>query len=56
VGTMVLLIFALVVASDAISDALRREWLARASLRRTSGTVLGPRVALEARRLLARVT
>jgi phosphonate transport system permease protein len=56
VGTMVLLIFALVVASDAISDALRREWLARASLRRPSGPVLGPRVALEARRLLARVT
>ena len=52
VSTMVLLILALVVGSDALSDALRRGWLAPATLRRETRCV-GPRVALEARRLLA---
>ncbi len=37
VGTMVLLIFGLVVLSDAVSDALRRTWLAPATLRREAG-------------------
>ncbi len=53
VGTMVLFIFGLVVTSDAISDALRREWLAPASLRRKPGPALDSGVTLEARRLLA---
>jgi phosphonate transport system permease protein len=52
VSTMVLLILGLVVVSDALSDALRRGWLAPATLRREKQCV-GPRVALEARRLLA---
>jgi phosphonate transport system permease protein len=37
VGTMVLLIFGLVVLSDSVSDALRRNWLAPATLRREAG-------------------
>ncbi len=53
VSTMVLLILALVVASDALSDALRRSWLAPASVRRETRRTVGPRVALEARRQLA---
>ncbi|HEY1333638.1 MAG TPA: ABC transporter permease subunit, partial [Myxococcaceae bacterium] len=54
VSTMVLLIFALVVVSDALSDALRRSWLAPTSLRREVRRAVGPRVVLDARRLLAR--
>jgi len=38
VGTMVLLIFGLVVLSDSVSDALRRNWLAPATLRREAGS------------------
>jgi phosphonate transport system permease protein len=53
VTTMVLLILALVVVSDALSDALRRSWLAPAALRRETRSVVGSRVRLEARRLLA---
>jgi phosphonate transport system permease protein len=52
VSTMVLLILALVMVSDALSDALRRGWLAPVTLRRETRRV-GPRVRLEARRLLA---
>jgi phosphonate transport system permease protein len=54
VATMVLLIFALVVVSDALSDGLRRSWLAPTALRREVRRAVGPRVILEARRLLAR--
>jgi len=54
VSTMVLLILGLVALSDALSDALRRGWLALASLRGGEGrSAIGPRVVLEARRLLA---
>ncbi len=49
VSTMVLLIFGLVVLSDALSDRLRRIWLAPAALRRESG---GPVEARGARQLV----
>jgi len=54
VATMVLLILALVVVSDALSDALRRSWLAPTSLRREVGRAVGRRIVLDARRLVAR--
>jgi phosphonate transport system permease protein len=53
VSTMVLLILGLVVLSDALSDALRRSFLAPAALRGERSRAVGPRVVLEARRLLA---
>jgi hypothetical protein len=41
---MVLLILALVVLSDALSDALRRSWLAPAALRREPGPAAAARL------------
>ena len=53
VSTMVLLIFGLVVLSDALSDGLRRSWLAPATLRRESGRPVDTRLAVEAGGLAA---
>ena len=53
VCTMVLLILALVVLSDALSDALRRSWLAPAALRRESGQAAAARLLLRSGGLAA---
>ena len=53
VCTMVLLILALVVLSDALSDALRRSWLAPAALRRESSQAAAARLLLRSGGLAA---
>jgi len=53
VSTMVLLIFALVVVSDALSDRLRRRWLAPATLRRGPARSVQTRLAVGVRGLAA---
>ncbi len=53
VSTMVLLIFGLVVLSDALSDRLRRSWLAPATVRRETGRPVDARLAVEAGGLAA---
>jgi len=53
VSTMVLLIFGLVVMSDALSDALRRTWLAPATTRRGTSRAVQTRLAVGVRGLAA---
>ena len=53
VSTMVLVILGLVALSDALSDALRRNWLAPATLRRETGRPVDRRFAVEAGGLTA---
>ena len=53
VSTMVLLILLLVVVSDALSDALRRSWLAPAALRRETARPVYARLATGSRGLAA---
>ena len=53
VSTMVLLIFVLVVVSDALSDRLRRRWLAPATLRRGPARSVQTRLAVGVRGLAA---
>ncbi|HUM11532.1 MAG TPA: ABC transporter permease subunit [Myxococcaceae bacterium] len=48
VSTMVLLIFGLVLVSDALSDKLRRNWLPPATLRRETGPALDAGLAVRA--------
>jgi ABC-type nitrate/sulfonate/bicarbonate transport system permease component len=44
VSTMVLVILGLVMLSDRLSDAVRRSWLAPATLRREQGAAPDPRL------------
>ena len=48
VSTMVLLILGLVMLSDAVSDAIRRNWLAPATLRREAAPPVGSSLAFQA--------
>jgi len=50
---MVLLIFILVVVSDALSDALRRSWLAGVPTRRGTARAVQTRLAVGVRGLAA---